>query len=132
MKSQVKSDELREKLKAIGTAKSATPPKLRRDSDKEIDLLLEAAEKFGTAEVAELSGVRGWTLSKWKKRRAPRPAESAPDHHHGYHPHWQKALDLWRSKPGLGPAQITNQLKRDGIRISVSTVRSILAGLSQI
>ncbi len=125
-KSQEKDDALREKLTAIGTAKSATLARSRRYSDKEMDLLLEAAEKFGVAEVTELCGVRGWTLSKWKKRLAPRPSEPAADHHQGYHPHWQKVLDLWRAKPGLGPAQIAGQMKRDGIRISVSTVRTVL------
>jgi putative transposase len=33
---------------------------------------------------------------------------------------------VWKSRPGLGPAQIRNQLYRDGIKISVTTVRKIL------
>jgi putative transposase len=32
----------------------------------------------------------------------------------------------WRSRPGLGPAQIRNQLHRAGIKINVATVRKIM------
>lgn len=121
-----KSKELEEKLKAIGAAKTPVAPKSRRYSEKEMDLILEGVEHFGRDGVNALCGVREWTISKWKKRRAPKSSEVAADHHEGYHPHWQKALDLWRSKPGLGPAQIANQMKRDGFRISTTTVRTIL------
>ena len=48
------------------------------------------------------------------------------DHHKGHHPHWREALKVWRSRPGIGPAQIRNQLYREGIKISVSTVRKIM------
>ena len=33
---------------------------------------------------------------------------------------------MWKSKPGLGPAQLSNQLRKENIKISVSTVRNIL------
>jgi len=48
------------------------------------------------------------------------------DHHKGHHPHWREVLKVWRSRPGIGPAQICNQLYREGIKISVSTVRKIM------
>jgi len=125
-KSLVKSKELEEKLKAVGAAKAPIFPKSRRYTDKEIELILEGAEQFGRDGVSALCRVREWTISKWKSRREPKSLAVAADHHEGYHPHWQKALDLWRSKPGLGPAQIANQMKRDGVRISTTTVRTIL------
>jgi putative transposase len=48
------------------------------------------------------------------------------DQHKGYHPHWREVLKTWRSRPGIGPAQICNQLYRKGIKISVSTARKIM------
>jgi putative transposase len=125
-KSPEKSIELQEKLRAIGAAKAPLTPKSRRYTDKEIEIILEGVELFGFDGVNDLCGVRDWTINKWKKRRASKSSESTSDHHEGYHKHWQKALDLWKSKPGLGPAQIANQMKRDGVRISTTTVRSIL------
>lgn len=124
--------DLQEKLAAIAVAKSATAASSRRYTDKEIELILEGAEKFGVLESSALSGVRNWTIYQWRKRRAPKPEEPKPnepkpvDHHSGYHKHWERALEIWRTKPGLGPAQISGQMLREGKRISVTTVRGIL------
>jgi transposase InsO family protein len=52
--------------------------------------------------------------------------EASADEHVGYHAHWREALKVWRSRPGLGPAQIRNQLYRAGIKITVATTRKIL------
>jgi putative transposase len=64
---------------------------------------------------------------------APAPGAAAPgepvkpkDNHKGYYPHWKEVLKVWRSRPGLGPAQIKNQLHRVGIKVTVVTVRKIL------
>ena len=48
------------------------------------------------------------------------------DLHSGYHKNWREVLHLWRSRPGLGPAQIRNQLFRQEIKISVATVRKVM------
>ena len=48
------------------------------------------------------------------------------DQHEGYHPNWKAVLHEWRSRPGLGPAQIRNQLYRAGTKINVATVRKIM------
>ncbi len=125
-RSEIESQTLRDELSRIGGAKAAIEPRSRRYSDKEVDLILEGVERLGLEEVQDLSGVRDWTIKKWRKRRKPKSLEAVADHHDGYHKSWVKVLDLWRSKPGLGPAQIVGQLKRDGVRISVSTVRGIL------
>jgi transposase InsO family protein/transposase-like protein len=107
-------------------------------------------------ELLQLYGVCHETLDRWKRRAAalvpPAPevaavpsapgaappalapaaavaaSESAPpkDNHKGYYPNWKEVLKVWRSRPGLGPAQIKNQLHRVGIKITVVTVRKIL------
>jgi putative transposase len=54
------------------------------------------------------------------------PVENAEDSHKGYHAHWREVLKTWRSRPGIGPAQVKNQLHRAGIKISVATARKIM------
>ena len=132
-KDEVPAKDLREELAAIAVAKSATKATSRRYTDKEIELILEGVVQFGVPEVSEISGVRNWTIYHWQKRLIPKPGDSTKpdgrkpeDKHSGYHKHWVRALELWRTKPGLGPAQISNQMLREGKRISVSTVRGIL------
>jgi transposase InsO family protein/transposase-like protein len=107
-------------------------------------------------ELLQLYGVCHETLDRWKRRAAAlvpltfevaavpcAPAavplttvpatvvaasEPAPpkDNHKGYYPNWKEVLKVWRSRPGLGPAQIKNQLHRVGIKVTVVTVRKIL------
>jgi len=132
MKNKTKVKDLREALAAIAVAKSAGKPTSRRYTDKEVELILEGVVEFGVPETSEISGVRNWTIYHWQKRLTLKPAEPKPDepktedHHSGYHKHWKRALDIWRTTPGLGPAQISRQMLREGILISVVTVRSIL------
>ena len=93
-------------------------------------------------------GVRHETIGRWLRRESQTskstdresnvttdavvPRVSAPDtqvaadSHQGSHPHWKAVLHVWRSRPGLGPAQIRNQLHRAGIKINVATVRKIM------
>jgi transposase InsO family protein len=86
-------------------------------------------------------GVSRETIARWKFRAkratgihppvgvdaaAVRAAEKGADQHLGYHAHWREVLKVWRSRPGLGPAQIRNQLYRVGIKITVATTRKIL------
>ena len=118
--------ELREELKKINAQKSALPARSRRYKRKEQELILQSMELLGQAETMLLSGARDWTIKCWLRRSKAPDKDEAADHHDGNHPHWQRALDVWKAQPGLGPAQISNQLNRDGIRIAVSTVRNIL------
>jgi transposase InsO family protein len=38
----------------------------------------------------------------------------------------QKILKEWKAHPGLGPSQVRNQLRRQGMKVSVHTVRCVL------
>jgi transposase InsO family protein len=38
----------------------------------------------------------------------------------------RKILAMWRQHPGYGPSQVRNMLKRDGFKVSVSTVRDVM------
>lgn len=119
-------EQLHTELEVIRASKAPLSPRNRRYTQKEIELVLQAAEKFGSQLASELSGARASTIFVWRRRSLPKKDKAESDHYGGYHRHWQKVLDLWKSRPGLGPAQLSNQMKREGIKISVSTVRNIL------
>lgn len=38
----------------------------------------------------------------------------------------QRILKEWRAHPGLGPSQVRNQLRRQGMKVSIHTVRCVL------
>lgn len=127
----------------------------RRYGAAERNEILEAARLGRKPEELETQfGVARETVSRWERREArsvppapkaepakptvltppeaasgaaaPDQADHREDNHKGYHRHWKEVLKVWRSRPGLGPAQIKNQLHRVGIKISVATVRTIL------
>lgn len=119
---------------------------LRRYSPAERKTIVEAAKGGKNVEQLKTAyGVSRDTVKKWLRRELGASVTSvvpwifknvaqgkeqldhqSQDVHKGYHKNWQAVLDLWRSRPGLGPAQIRNQLYRKGIKISVATVRKIL------
>jgi putative transposase len=137
------------------TAKKAKTPKKnpgtrgRRYSPSERRTILDdVAQEKTFKQLRDKYGVRHETICRWLRREsqalkstnresnatresvAPLVAESgtqaAADCHKGSHPHWKAVLHVWRSRPGLGPAQIRNQLHRAGIKINVATVRKIM------
>lgn len=116
-------------------------------------ILAEVAAGKTDREIHEAHGVCRETLSRWQRRAerltlsagvatsattiASQPDENAAppeahepeqskDRHKGYHPHWREVLSMWRSRPGLGPMQVRNQLFRGGIKINVATARKIM------
>ena len=38
----------------------------------------------------------------------------------------EKIMSMWRQHPGFGPSQIRNNLKRNGYKVSVGTVRHVM------
>jgi transposase InsO family protein len=143
----------RPEVPALKTKVSAS--KGRRYGPAERAEILAAIAAGKTAdELFASHGVARETIARWKFRakravggsvaapdpraiqsgaeRAPLEIASSPvpeasaDEHVGYHAHWREALKVWRSRPGLGPAQIRNQLYRAGIKITVATTRKIL------
>jgi putative transposase len=109
-------------------------------------ILADATQGKTQKNLFEKYGVCRETVARWKRRVAqaedaskqiPQPSEASvaerpasvepsESKHKGYHPHWKEVVTLWRSRPGLGPAQIRNQLHRAGIKINVATVRKIM------
>jgi len=122
----------------------------RRYSRSERAAILSAHETGKTeSELFEIYGVCRETLNRWirrakmesVKRVSPSPTcetptgatpsheekeENTTDRHKGNHRHWREVLKTWRARPGIGPAQVRNQLFRAGIKISISTTRKIM------
>jgi putative transposase len=117
--------DLRNSLQSIKKAHSAYRAITRRYNSEEQDLMLRGFKELGKAETSTLCGVHSSTINRWARRRKP-TEKSAAQRHSGYHKHWERVLELWKSRPGLGPAQIRNQMYREGIKISVATVRTIM------
>ena len=132
--------------RVLPVKKPELPSRARRYSPSERDTILSAAQQTNMEELKRQFGVCRETVSRWKRRDLQasenssdeaipdimnhsgpyRIAAAVRDRHLGYHRNWKEVLHLWRSRPGLGPAQIRNQLFRQGIRITVPTVRKIL------
>ncbi len=136
--SEIKDKEITLKaLEEIRKSKEYLKPSSRRYSEKEMILIVDACQLFPITDVSTYSGTKPPTIRIWQRRFKECKSsnlnsdiinnnEVKKDHYNGYHKHWQKVLDLWKSKPGLGPAQLSNQLRKENIKISVSTVRNIL------
>lgn len=112
--------------------KTQHPTRGRRYSPAEKELILVDARTMGVASAAEKHRCSKWTIYDWLKkqdRAKARPETDEPseasaggtqDERH------RLILEVWRQQPGLGPSQIRNQLKRNGFKASVNTVRTVM------
>ena len=93
---------------------------------------LELAAKVGVTEAGRRLGISRFSFYQWRRKEAlaaqgkgdsptsgPDPAdiEARRDH---------EILTMWRTHPGLGPTQVKNQLRRDGVKVSTHTVRRVM------
>ncbi len=93
---------------------------------------LEYAAAHGVTAAYKKLGISRFSLYEWR-RRVQRAAEGQGDSPTtGPNPadieaqRDREILDQWRRHPGLGPSQIRNQLRRKGVKVSVSTVRRVM------
>ena len=93
---------------------------------------LELAADIGVTAASKKLGISRFSLYDWRRkvRLAAQGKGDAPTA--GPDPKDIQAqrdleiLNLWRSHPGLGPSQIRNQLRRQGIKVAVNTVRRVM------
>jgi len=93
---------------------------------------LELAAKEGITVASKALGMSRYSLYEWRRKvrlaaegkgesptSGPDPAtiEEQRDH---------EILSTWREHPGLGPSQIRNQLRRNGIKVSTGTTRRVM------
>jgi transposase-like protein len=94
--------------------------------------VLEHAGDHGVSAAAQKYGVTRFSIYEWR-RKVRRAAEgdgdaptSGPDPADIEAERNKEILDLWKEHPGLGPSQIRNQLRRNGIKVAVNTVRHVM------
>ncbi|MCP4552724.1 MAG: DDE-type integrase/transposase/recombinase [Bacteroidetes bacterium] len=101
----------------------------RRYSKSEKKRILKDSESKTLQEINDIYGVYPETIRRWKIREKylnNNNEDKNEGSYSGTHPNWERVLNIWKSRPGLGPLQITNQMKREKIRINVGTVRLIM------
>ncbi len=94
--------------------------------------ILEYADEHGVTKAAQKFGCSRWSIREWRRKvklHSDGKADASPVVGSDADPKEERdrrVLQLWRKHPGLGPSQIRNQLRRDGMKISVHTVRVIM------
>lgn len=105
-------------------AKVYTPSQIAR--------ALERMSAIGLRPAAKELGVSRTTLRDWERKAAKAARGEGPAPTSGPDPSTVEAerdrriLAEWRKQQGLGPSQIRNQLRREGLRVSVQTVRRVM------
>ncbi len=93
---------------------------------------LELAAKVGITAASRELGISRYSLYDWR-RKVQRAAAgqgdcptTGPDPADVEARRDKEILDLWHQHPGLGPSQIRNQLRRQGVKVAVNTVRRVM------
>ncbi len=93
---------------------------------------LELAAKVGITAASQELGISRYSLYDWR-RKVQRAAAgqgdcptTGPDPADVEARRDKEILDLWHKHPGLGPSQIRNQLRRQGVKVAVNTVRRVM------
>lgn len=94
--------------------------------------ILEYAAKNGVTEASRNFGVTRFSIYNWQhkvKLHATGKALDSPvtgSDEDSASARDQRILKEWKTHPGLGPSQVRNQLRRQGMKVSVHTVRCVL------
>jgi transposase InsO family protein len=98
-------------------------------------VIVKKAVEVGFKEAAKMGGVHYTTVYEWQrevevlgeegflKYDAPRPGRGMKEITEDQ----EKAIvRTWEANPGYGPGQVRNQLRREGVTISIRTVRRVM------
>lgn len=122
------SREAEGKTQAVARAK----PIARRYTPSEKAQVLEYAATHGVSETAAEFGCSRFSVYDWRRKMnlaeqglgaPPTSGQSADEKRTDRD---RAILDEWKQHPGLGPSQIKNQLRRRGLKMSVTTVRRVM------
>ena len=104
----------------------------RRYTPSQKAAALEYAAEHSVSKASEHFDISRFSIYQWRRQvrlaaegkgdspttgPEPKDIESQRD---------REILDLWREHPGLGPSQISNQLRRKGVKVAVNTVRRVM------
>jgi transposase len=93
---------------------------------------LEHAAAHGVSAAADKFGISRFSIYDWQRKVAKAAAGEGPSPTSDPAPQQieeqrdREILGEWRKHPGLGPSQIRNQLRRRGVKVSVTTARRVM------
>src|SRR5882724_5974292 len=93
---------------------------------------LEHAAAHGVSAASDTFHISRFSIYDWQRKlkkaaagEGPSPT-SGPSRQTIEEQRDQEILGEWRKHPGLGPSQIRNQLRRRGVKVSVTTARRVM------
>jgi transposase-like protein len=94
--------------------------------------VLEYAAANGVTAASKKFGISRFTITNWRRKvslhaagkSGDSPVVGSDENQTVVRNH--RILAEWKAHPGLGPSQVRNQLRRQGLKISVHTVRCVL------
>lgn len=93
---------------------------------------IELAAKLGVTAASERLGISRFSIHEWRDRLEKAAQGKAPDPTSGPDPKEvetrrdREILSVWKEHPGLGPSQVSNQLRRKGVKVAVGTTRKVM------
>ncbi len=104
-------------------------------SQEQKSKIVQSAEKLGVRPAAEIAGVHYTTVYEWRRGVESLGEQAFLDYKPSYPgrgikqitPDQEAAiLTTRKNNPGFGPGQVRNQLRRQGITISIRSVRKVM------
>lgn len=110
----------------------ANPRAARRYTPSERAQALERADEVGVTQASRELGMTRFSIQEWRRKarqhaegqRGDSPVVGSDEDPADERD--RRILEMWRRQPGLGPSQIRNQLRREGLKVSVHTVRRVM------
>lgn len=93
---------------------------------------LEHAAAHGVSAASDKFEISRFSIYDWQRKLKKAARGEGPSPTSGPSPRTieeqrdQEILGEWRKHPGLGPSQIRNQLRRRGVKVSVTTARRVM------
>ena len=92
---------------------------------------MEYAAVEGVTAASRKFGISRFALNDWRRKAhlcAEGKAEKSPvaDDENSAEMRDSRILAEWKAHPGLGPSQVRNQMRRQGMKVSTHTVRCVL------
>jgi putative transposase len=93
---------------------------------------IEEASTNGVTAASDTLGMSRFSIYDWRRKLDKANAGEGPSPTSGPAPQEieeqrdREILGKWRKHPGLGPSQIRNQLRRRGVKVSVTTARRVM------